>query len=74
MTPVLKAKFDKIQKRDGRIVQFDQFQIENAVHKALTATGQGDGPAARKIANKTVNLLNKRFRKGEIPKVEEIQD
>lgn len=74
MTPVLKAKFEKIQKRDGRIVSFDQSQIEEAVHKALTSTGQGDGPIARKVANKTVNLLNKRFRKGEIPKVEEIQD
>ncbi len=74
MTPALKAKFEKIQKRDGRIVDFDQTQIENAVHKALTATGQGDGPIARKVANKVVNLLNKRFRKGEIPKVEEIQD
>src|SRR3989344_1910982 len=74
MTPVLKAKFDKIQKRDGRVVQFDQSQIEKAVHKALTSTNQGDGPIARKVANKVVNLLNKRFRKGETPKVEETQD
>lgn len=74
MTPALKAKFEKIQKRDGRIVDFDQSQIENAVHKALTATGQGDGPIARKVANRTVSLLNKRFRKGEVPKVEQIQD
>ncbi|HRY52322.1 MAG TPA: ribonucleoside triphosphate reductase [Candidatus Portnoybacteria bacterium] len=74
MTPALKAKFEKIQKRDGRIVNFDQSQIENAVHKALTATGQGDGPIARKVANRTVSLLNKRFRKGEVPKVEQIQD
>ncbi|MFH1385706.1 MAG: ribonucleoside triphosphate reductase, partial [Patescibacteria group bacterium] len=74
MTPALKAKFDKIQKRDGRIVSFDQAQIENAIHKALTSTGQGDGPIARKVSNKVVNLLNKRFKKSEIPKVEEIQD
>lgn len=74
MTPALKARFEKIQKRDGRIVVFDQSQIENAVHKALTATGQGDGPIARKVANRTVSLLNKRFKKGEIPKVEQIQD
>jgi len=74
MTPILRAKFDKIQKRDGRIVKFDQSQIEKAVHKALTSTNQGDGPIARKVANKVVNLLNKRFRKGETPKVEETQD
>ncbi|MBU1102151.1 ribonucleoside triphosphate reductase [Patescibacteria group bacterium] len=70
----VKSKFDKIQKRDGRIVDFDAKQIESAVHKALTATNQGNGPTARRVANRVVSLLNKRFRKGEIPKVEQIQD
>jgi ribonucleoside-triphosphate reductase len=74
MTPVIQPKFDKIQKRDGRVVDFDQTKIESAVHKALTATGQGNGPTARKVTSKVINLLNKRFRKSEIPKVEEIQD
>lgn len=74
MTPIIKPKFQKIQKRDGRIVEFDQKKIENAVHKALTATGQGDGPIARKVANRVVSLINKRYRKGETPKVEEVQD
>ncbi|TSC53634.1 MAG: ribonucleoside-triphosphate reductase [Parcubacteria group bacterium LiPW_39] len=74
MTLIIKAKFDKIQKRDGRIVDFDESKITKAVHKALTATGQGNGPTARKVANKVINLLNKRFRKNEIPKVEEVQD
>ncbi len=74
MTPAIKAKFDKIQKRNGLIVEFDQVKIESAVHKALTATGQGDGPIARRVTNKVISLLNKRFKKDEIPKVEEIQD
>ncbi len=70
----VKSKFDKIQKRDGRIVNFDEAKITSAIHKALTATGQGNGPTARKVASRVISLLNKRFRKGEIPKVEEIQD
>ncbi len=74
MTPLTKPKFQKIQKRDGRIVDFDAKKVEKAVHKALTATGQGDGPIARKVANRVTSLINKRYRKGEIPKVEEIQD
>jgi ribonucleoside-triphosphate reductase len=74
MTPKLKVKFETIQKRDGRVVPFDGTKVEQAVHKALTATGQGDGPIARKVTNKVVNLVNKRFKKGDIPKVEEVQD
>jgi len=74
MTSAVKIKFDKIQKRDGRIVEFDSSKIEKAVHKAVTATGQGNGPTARRVTNRVVSLLNRRFRKGETPKVEEVQD
>lgn len=74
MPPKIKAKFDQIQKRDGRLVAYDEKKIESAVHKALTATGQGDGPQAKKVAKKVTMLLVKRFRRGELPKVEQIQD
>ena len=33
----------KVQKRDGEIVDFDQTRISNAIEKAITATGEGDG-------------------------------
>jgi len=69
-----KGKVVQVQKRDGRIVDFDQIKITNAIHKAITATGQGNGPQAKKLSGKVIILLNRRFRKGEIPKVEEIQD
>jgi len=68
------GKITKIQKRDGRIVDFDPSKITNAIHKAITATNQGDGVQAKKISDKVLDLLNKRFRHGEIPKVEEVQD
>ncbi len=71
---VANIKFNKIQKRDGRIVDFDKAKIFNAVHKALTSSGQGNGPVARKVTDKVINLINKRFRKNEVPKVEEVQD
>ena len=74
MTPTSKAKFDQIQKRDGRLVDFDPKKIGKAVHKALTATGQGDGPIARRVTARVLNLLAKRFKKNEVPKVEEVQD
>ncbi len=64
----------KIEKRDGRIVDFDQSKIEKAVHKALTASGEGDGKESKLISSKVVNLINKRFRNEDTVKVEEIQD
>ena len=68
------AKINQIQKRDGRIVEFTQQKITEAVHKSLTASGQGNGQQAKKISDKVLDLLNRRFRKNEIPKVEEVQD
>ena len=67
-------KIEKVQKRDGTIVPFDQKRIEEAIFKALTASGQGDGKRAKRLSNKVVQILNRRFKKGDIPHVEQIQD
>ena len=78
--PSLKASegqrnhIDKVQKRDGRVVNFEQEKIAAAVHKALVATDQGNGPESQKVAAKVVQLVNKRFKKGEIPTIEQVQD
>jgi len=71
---MIQPKFSQIQKRDGRLVDFNQEKITAAIAKALTATNQGDGRKAQRLSDKVVELLNRRFKKGEIPKVEEIQD
>jgi len=67
-------KFEKIKKRDGRIADFEQQKITDAMFKALTATNQGGRGIAQRLSNKVVSLLNKRFKKEYIPSVEEIQD
>jgi ribonucleoside-triphosphate reductase len=71
---MLKTKFNQIQKRDGRIVDFDQTKITEAIFKALTATKKGGRRMAQKLSNQVVALLKRRYKKGEIPKVEEVQD
>ena len=70
----MKNKITKVQKRDGSIVEFDQTPISDAIFKALTATGQGDGKRTKKLSDKVVQILNRRFKTGEIPQVEQIQD
>ncbi|MFH1462181.1 MAG: ribonucleoside triphosphate reductase [bacterium] len=67
-------RITKIKKRDGQIVDFDQTKITNAIFKAITATNQGDGEHSQKISDKVVQILNRRFKKEEIPQVEQIQD
>ncbi|MEK7540689.1 MAG: ribonucleoside triphosphate reductase [Patescibacteria group bacterium] len=64
----------KVQKRDGRIVDFVQEKITGAIYKAITATGQGDGIKSKKASLRVLQILNRRFKKDEIPTVEQIQD
>jgi len=71
---MLQNKITKIQKRDGTIVDFGQTKITDVVFKALTATGQGDGKRSKKVSDNVVKILNRRFRKDELPHVEQIQD
>jgi len=71
---MVKNKITKVQKRDGAIVEFDQTRITNAIFKALTATTQGDGKRSKRLSDRVVQFLNRRFKKEEIPHVEQIQD
>jgi len=70
----MENKIRKIKKRNGEIADFDQEKIRNAVFKAVTATGQGDGVISKKVSDKVVEVLNRRFRNEEIPTVEQVQD
>ncbi|HOK97272.1 MAG TPA: anaerobic ribonucleoside-triphosphate reductase [Candidatus Paceibacterota bacterium] len=69
-----KNHITKIEKREGEIVPFDRSKIEEAIFKALTATDEGGRNLARELSRKVTKLLNKRFKKDEIPNVEQIQD
>ncbi len=70
----LNNHIEKVEKRDGTIVNFDKEKIRSAVFKAITASKQGDGEETKKVTEKVVEFLNRRFRKGEVPTVEQIQD
>jgi len=69
-----KKKIIKVKKRDGTIVDFEPSKITDAVFKAITATGQGDGKRSKKLSDRVAKILNRRFKKDEIPQVEQIQD
>lgn len=68
------AKITKIEKRDGRIVDFDQEKITNAIFKAALAVGGKDRERAKFLSDQVVKELERKFGKRKIPTVEEIQD
>lgn len=67
------TKFQKIKKRDGRIVKFRIDKIAGAIERAGAATGEFDKKIAGRLAEKVVRLAEKRIPK-KVPTVEEIQD
>jgi len=70
----MENEIKQIKRRDGSTIDFDQSRITEAIFKALTATNQGDGKLSKTLSDKVVKFLNRRFKKGEIPTVEQIQD
>ncbi|MBI5580446.1 MAG: ribonucleoside triphosphate reductase [Deltaproteobacteria bacterium] len=65
--------FEKIEKRDGRVVEFDSSKITAALAKAGSATGEFSDREAKKLTLRVLTLAHE-LRLGPTPKVEEIQD
>ncbi len=68
------SKINQVEKRDGTRVEFDQSHVTKAVFKALTASDEGNGDKSQKLSDKVTQILNRRFKKDEVPTVEQIQD
>jgi ribonucleoside-triphosphate reductase len=65
--------FEKIKKRDGRVVEFDSSKITAAIAKSGQATGEFGQREARKLTLRVLTLAHE-LRMGPLPEVEEIQD
>jgi len=65
--------FEKIKKRDGRIVLFNSSKITSAVAKAGNATGEFNEREARKLTLRILTLAHD-MHLSPLPDVEEIQD
>lgn len=67
--------FTSVQKRDGRIVAFDQNHITNAAYRAMQAAGEGDlSRDPQRISEKVVQTLARAYPPTHTPTIEEIQD
>jgi ribonucleoside-triphosphate reductase len=65
---------ERIRKRNGRIVPFEQEKITNAIFKAAQAVGGTDSELAKKLSDQVVVLINEKFNSKIIPTVENVQD
>jgi ribonucleoside-diphosphate reductase alpha chain len=71
----LKIPFQKVIKRDGRVVPFDKNRIVRAVQKAMVASKEGDPlKDADKVAERAIKQMIKKFPASYSPHIEEIQD
>ena len=69
----------EVRKRDGRIVPFDASRIARAISLAMEAVKEKNGEGDLKtdplrVADSVVKELRKKFAKGGIPGIEDIQD
>jgi ribonucleoside-diphosphate reductase alpha chain len=64
---------EKVEKRNGEIVDFDRERITRAINAAFKESGEGSLDDAEELTNKAVDLLERNF-KDEIPGIETIQD
>ncbi|MDO4870604.1 MAG: anaerobic ribonucleoside triphosphate reductase [Candidatus Saccharibacteria bacterium] len=67
------TKFNKIRKRDGKIVNFKIDKITEAISKAGIATGEFGHDRAENIAEKVIRIAEQTIT-SRIPTVEQIQD
>ncbi|MBN2478578.1 adenosylcobalamin-dependent ribonucleoside-diphosphate reductase [Candidatus Micrarchaeota archaeon] len=65
---------NKIKKRDGSIVDFDKKKLVTAIFKAAESVGGSDLNEAEKVADLAIKYIDQKFKKDEIPGVEDIQD
>ena len=66
--------FQTVRKRGGRLVPFDFGRIVSAIAKALEVTQEGKVEDAKKIADKVIKELKKKYASDYILNIEEIQD
>ena len=68
------AKFQKVIKRSGTTVPFNQNRVMNAIYRAAVSVGGRDKERAEVLADKVIQLLEKSYEEKYVLHVEEVQD
>tara|TARA_Y100000310_G_scaffold140092_1_gene139431 strand:- start:2310 stop:4367 length:2058 start_codon:yes stop_codon:yes gene_type:complete len=65
---------NKIRKRDGSVVPFNEGKITEAIWNAVKAVGGRDRKRAEEISYLVMKIIGEKYRKLEVPEVEDLQD
>jgi uridine kinase len=68
------AKIKYVIKRNGATVPFTQERITNAIFRAAVSVGGRDRNTAEILSGQVTAMLEKQYKRGQYPGVEEIQD
>jgi uridine kinase len=68
------AKIEKVVKRSGAVVPFNQDRITNAIYRAAVSVGGRDRATAENLSQEVVAMLEESIPAGQTPTVEDIQD
>ncbi len=71
---MVERKIEKVMKRDGSIVDFDQEKVTVAIYKAAASVGGHNRALSEKLSDEVVKVLNECFEPPDVPTVEELQD
>jgi len=64
--------FKLIKKRNGQAAPFRADKITSAIYKASVAVGEQNWQMANALTKEIVERLGKKFKKGALPDVEEV--
>jgi ribonucleoside-triphosphate reductase len=73
-TPTSTKSQFKVEKRDGRIVDFDKERIVIAICKAAESVGGEDRERAKEVANEAIGKLKKKYPNKDVIKTTEIAE
>jgi len=68
------ARIKYVIKRNGATVPFTQERVTNAIFRAAVSVGGRDRSTAETLSGQVTSLLEKQYKRGQYPGVEEIQD
>lgn len=64
----------QVRKRNGKLVKFNQSKITDAIFDAAKNVGGTDKKKSKKVTDDVVKRLNKKFKRTDIPTVEDIEE
>jgi anaerobic ribonucleoside-triphosphate reductase len=68
------SSVERVRKRNGQVVPFNQEKITGAIWAAVQAVGGRDFERARRLSDQVTKIIRRKYEGGGVPSVEHVQD